>query len=289
MALAPACVGRTVAVDASCGCTLTRASITGLTPTDIENFARSEIDVARLVLEAREAKILGVPERGLNMLLKGKIQNIKSELVIQKISGQSVVQPFIMRTQRSFINDNYFKITAGTPTPGRGTGTIPTSAWDITVELGGAWINDGGMSALQESFVVGNTLIVHTWDNIANKTALTLQFTILTSVNADSGGTYKALVTIVPNMTAAEFAALTLAQRATYSPTFGMAQTGANNVDDREAFCNQNRADLNVKIILNWFQTTRGVICSNQTYEEVLEKIRKLELAGHAMARAGLS
>ena len=271
--LNPPCLGRTVAIDSSCGCTLTRASITGLTPTDIVNFANSEIDVARLVLEAREAKILGVPERGLNMLLKGKIQNIKPEMVIQKISGQSIIQPFIMRTQPSFINDNYFKIDAGTPTPGRGTGTIPASAWDITVELGGAWINDGGISKLEQSFVVGSTLIVHTWDNIVSKTALTLQFTILNAVNADAGGTYKATVTLAPNLTAAEWAALNASQKASYSPTFGVCQTAANNVDDRESYCNQQRADLNRRIILNWTQTVRSTICSQMSYEEVLDAI----------------
>jgi hypothetical protein len=233
MALTANCVGRTVAIDSSCGCTLTRATITGLTPTDIENFANSEIDLARLVLEAREAKILGVPERGLSMLLKGKITNIKPEMVIQKISGQSIIQPFIMRTQQSFINDNYFKIESGTPTPGAGTGSIPASAWNITVTLGGAWINDGGMSKLEQSFVVGSTVIVHTWDSVSAKTALTLQFTILASVNADAGGTFKATVTIAPNLTAAEWTALSAAQKAVYHPSFGMLQTSANNVDDR--------------------------------------------------------
>lgn len=271
--LNPSCLGRTVAIDASCGCTLTRASITGLTPTDIVNFANSEIDLARLVLEAREAKILGVPERGLSMLLKGKITNIKPEMVIQKISGQSIIQPFIMRTQQSFINDNYFKIESGTPTPGRGTGSIPASAWNILVTLGGAWINDGGISKLENSFVVGSTVIVHTWDSVSAKTALTLQFTILASVNADAGGTFKATVTIVPNLTAAEWTALTLPQRALYSPAFGMLQTAANNVDDREAYCNQQRADLNRRIILNWTQTSRNTICSQQSYEEVLDAI----------------
>lgn len=273
MALAPACVGRTVGIDASCGCTLTRASITGLTPTDIENFANSEIDVARLVLEAREAKILGVPERGLNMLLKGRIQNIKPEMVMQKISGQSVVQPFIMRTQSNYINDNYFKIESGTPTPGRGTGSIPASAWNVTVVLGGAWINDGGISKLEQSFVVNHTVIVHTWDSVAAKTALTLQFTIYAAVNADAGGTFKATVTLVPNLSAAEWAALTLPQRALYSPAFGMIQTAANNVDDREADCNQQRADLSRRIILNWIQTSRNTICSRMSYEEVLDAI----------------
>ncbi len=271
--LNPPCLGRTVGIDASCGCTVTRMSITGLTPTDIVNFANSEIDVARLVLEAREAKILGVPERGLSMLLKGKITNIKPEMVIQKISGQSIIQPFIMRTQPSFINDNYFKILSGTPTPTRGTGSVPASAWDILVDLGGAWINDGGISKLEMSFVVGSTMIVHTWDNVSTKTALTLQFTILASVNADAGGVFKAKVTVAPNLTAAEWTALTGPQQAVYHPAFGMAQTSANNVDDRESYCNQQRADLNRRIILNWVQTVRATVCSQMSYEEVLDAI----------------
>lgn len=271
--LTPSCIGRTVAIDASCGCTLSRMTITGLTPTDIVNFANSEIDLARLVLEAREAKILGVPERGLEMLLKGKITNIKPEIVIQKIDGQSIVQPFIMRTQESFINDNYFKIESGTPTPTAGVGSMPASAFDLTLTLGGAWINDGGMSKLEQSFVVGHTIVVHTWDAVATKTALTLQFTILASVNADAGGTFKAKVTVAPNLTAAEWTALTAGQKALYKPLFGMVQTAANNVDDRESDCNQNRADLNKRVILNWIQTVRNTICSQQSYEEVLDAI----------------
>lgn len=277
MALTVPCLGRTVAVDNSCGCTLTRMSITGLTPTDIENFANSEIDIARLVLEANEAKMLGVPERGLSMLLKGKITNVKSELGTVKIDGQSIIQPFIMRTQKSFINDDYFKIenNSGTPTPGAGTGTTPASAWNVTVALGGAWINDGGISQLQESFVIGSTLIVHTWDSVAAKTALTLQFTILNAVNADAGGTYKATITLVPNLTTAEWAALTAQQKALYHPQFGMAQTAANNVADEESYCNQQRAVLNNKIIMNWFQTVRRVTCTQQSYQEVLDAILK--------------
>lgn len=271
--LAPPCLGRTVNVDASCGCTLSAMTITGLTPTDIANLADSEIDVARLVLEAREAKILGVPERGLEMLLKGKIQNIKPEMVIQKISGQSIIQPFIMRSQPSFINDNYFKIDAGVPTPGAGVGNVPASSWDLTLELGGAWINDGGISKLEQSFVVGHTLIVHTWDNIQSKTALTLQFVITASVNADAGGVFKAKVSVVPNLSAADWAALTLAQQNTYHPTFGVAQTAANNVDDYESDCNQQRSDLNRRIILNWIQTSRNTICTQMSYEEVLDAI----------------
>lgn len=271
--LNPPCLGRTVSLDASCGCTVSRMTITGLTSADIVNFGNSEIDLARTIFESAELKMLGVPERGLNMLLKGRIKNIKGDLVISKINQQSIIQPWITRRQQSFINDNYFKILSGTPTPGHGVGTMPESAWNVTVELGGAWINDGGISALEKSFVIGSTLVVHTWDNIVNKTALTLQFSILNAVNADGGGVYKATLTIVPNLTAAEWLALTPAQQASYHPTFGVAQTSANNVDDREAYCNQQRADLNMRLVDFWLQTTRATTCLQQSYEEVLDAI----------------
>lgn len=271
--LNPPCLGRTVAIDSSCGCTLTRASITGLTSADIVAFGNSEIDLTRTIFEAQELKMWGVPERGLNMLLKGKIQNIKPDLTITKVNQQSIIQPWITRTQPSFINDNYFKIESGTPTPGAGVGSVPASAWDLTLILGGAWINDGGMSKLEQSFVVGSTLFVFTWDNIVTKTALTLQFTILASVNADAGGVYKAKVTVAPNLTSAEWTALTNTQKAYYHPAFGMCQTGANNVDDREAYCNQPRSDINLRLVDFWLQTSRVVTCLQQSYEETLEAI----------------
>lgn len=271
--LNPPCLGRTLNVDSTCGCTLTRMSITGLTSADIVNFGNSEIDLTRMIFDAQELKMWGVPERGLNMLLKGKIQNIKPDLVMAKVNQQSIIQPWITRTQQSFINDNYFKIESGTPTPGAGTGTIPASAWNVKVILGGAWINDGGISALEKSFVVGSTLIVHTWDSVATKTALTLQFTILAAVNADAGGVYKATVTIAPNLTSAEWTALTAPQQANYHPAFGMIQTTANNVDDREAYCNQQRADINKRLVDYWLQTSRVVTCVQQSYEEVLDAI----------------
>lgn len=276
--LNPLCLGRTIAIDNTCGCTLTKMSITGLTSADIVAFGNSEIDLARTIFEAQELKMWGVPERGLSMLLKGKIQNIKGDQVITKINQQSIIQPWITRNQQSFVNDNYFRIESGTPTPTAGVGTMPASAWNMTIILGGAWTNDGGISALEQSFVVGSTFIVHTWDNIVNKTALTIQFTILAAVNADAGGVYKALVTVAPNLTAAEWTALTAGEKAAYHPAFGVGQTAANNVDDHESYCNQQRSVLNGRLVDFWLQTTRVVTCLQQSYEEVTEAI----LAGKA-------
>jgi hypothetical protein len=271
--LNPSCLGRTIALDSTCGCTLTKMSITGLTSADIVAFGNAEIDLARVIMDSQELKIWGVQERGLATFLKGRIQNIKPDLTITQINRQSIIQPWITRKQRSFVNDNYFKIETGVPTPTAGVGTTPASAWDLTLLLGGAWTNDGGLPELEQSFVVGSTLIVHTWDNHTTKTALTLQFTVLASVNADAGGTYKATVTVAPNLTAAEWAALTPAQKALYHPSYGMAQPGPNNVDDRESYCNQQRSTLNERLVDFWLQTTRTVTCVQDSYQEVLDAI----------------
>ena len=59
---------RIVQVDSSTGCTLTNASIKGMTPAEFENLGNKEIDLARVIASAAEAKILGVQEKGLPAL-----------------------------------------------------------------------------------------------------------------------------------------------------------------------------------------------------------------------------
>lgn len=271
--LNPSCVGRIVNIDASCGCTLSRMTITGLTPSDIVDLADKEINLTRIILETREAKMLGVPERGLSALLKGKIKDIKDALKMDTtLNEQSIIMPFIQRLQSSFINDNYFTITAAAAPTDAGTGTVPASAWDFTVSLGSSWLATD-MAALEHSFVVGSTLQVLTWTDFVTKTAQTLEFVILRAVNADVGSTHYAKVTVVPNITASAWTALTAGQKALYHPTYGVAQTGTNSVDDREQYCYQPRADLSRNLVVNWIQTMRTSICTQQSYEEALDAI----------------
>ena len=271
--LLPNCVGRQIAIDASCGCTLSRMTITGLTPADILDLANKEIHLTQLILQAKEAKMLGVPERGLSALLKGTIRDIKSGLKIDTtMNEQSIIMPFIQRTQSSFINDNYFTIVSASPTPGAGTGIIHPGSWDVTLGLGDSWLKTD-LDKLELSFVPGSTLIMHSWDAVATKNAITVQAEIISAVNADSGATHQAKVTVVPNLTAEAYLALSDAARRLVHPTFGYAQTGANNIDDRESYCNSQRADLSKRIVLNWIQTVRTSICTQQSYEEVLNAI----------------
>ena len=104
---------RLVSVDDSTGCTLTKASIKGLTPKEFEDLSNKETDLARVIASAAEAKMLGVEERGLTALLTSSIQNIKPLINKVNVAEQSIILPYIQRRQRSVINANYFAISAG--------------------------------------------------------------------------------------------------------------------------------------------------------------------------------
>ena len=272
--LNPNCVGRIVKVDASCGCTLTRTSITGLSPDDIVALANKEIYLTQAILDAKEAKMLGVPERGLMELLTSKVSDIKDDLQISKIDKQSIVMPFIQRQQRSFVNANYFTIESGAVPGDAGVGSVPVSAFNLTLNLGPSWLKSN-LGNIERYFVPGSTLIVLTWDSHLTKNARTLVFTIYRAVNADVGNDAKALVTVYPNVNGTDWNAMSGAERLVYQPTFGVAQTGANSVANEESYCPVQPSDLSNRLIVNWLQTTREAYCREQSYEEVLDQILK--------------
>ena len=269
MALAPACLPRIVKVDSSCGCTLTRASIRGLTPGEMEAMANKELDLARIVANAAEAKALGVQERGLATLLRSTIKDIKPKIAEKKIDEQSVILPYFQRKQRSVINANFFAISAGVATPGAGTGGIPASAWNLTVNLGASPFKSA-LENIERYFLPGTTLIVLTWASDTVKTARTIQFTVHAAANATSN---TATVTVVPNVSATAWAGFSAGAKAAYQPTFGLVQTGTNNVNNRESWCYNQPADLSVKLLVNWVQTSRESRCITDSYKETLDLI----------------
>lgn len=269
-----ACVGRIVEVSSACGCTLTKTTITGLAPADIVALANKEIYLTKAILDAREAKMLGVPENPLMTLLNSRIKDIKDALQMQKIDEQSIVMPFIQRTQRSFINANYFTVLAGGLTAGAGANGIPVSAWDLTLGLGNS-VFQTTLQDIQRFFVPGTTLIVRTWDGVNTKTARTLVFTIYAAVEVDQGSIVKAKVTVYPPVSATNWVGYTAAQKSVWQPYFGMAETGANSVSDYESYCQNQPSDLSRNIVVNWLQTTRESYCREQSYEEVLDLILK--------------
>lgn len=272
--LSTQCVGRVVKVDSSCGCTLTRASITGLTPADIVALSYKEIYLTKAILDAREAGMLGVPERSLQTLLNSSIKNVKEKLSIQKIDDQSIIMPFIQRTQRQFVNANYWTIASGTPSPLAGTTGYPASSFVIKLALGNSPFQTT-LGAIERYFLPGSTLIVKNWDNWVTKTAQTISFTIISAVNADSGGKSYANVTVYAPVSDANWALYTALQKALYKPTFGMAETGSNSISEYESYCQNQPSELARNIIVNWLQTSRESYCREQSYEETLDQILK--------------
>ena len=99
-------VARIIKVDDSTGCTLTNASIKGLTPNEFEALSNKEIDLARVIASSAEAKMLGVQERGLTTLLNSSITNIKPLINKVNVAEQSMILPYIQRRQRSVMNAN---------------------------------------------------------------------------------------------------------------------------------------------------------------------------------------
>ena len=106
-------VARIIKCDDSTGCTLTNASIKGLTPAEFEALSNKEIDLARVIAGSAEARMLGVQERGLVSLLNSSITNIKPLINKVNISEQSIILPYIQRRQRSLINSGYFAVESG--------------------------------------------------------------------------------------------------------------------------------------------------------------------------------
>jgi hypothetical protein len=264
MALAPDCVGRVVKVDASCGCTLTRATITGLTPDEFEALSYKEIALTKAILATKEAKMLGVPENPLMLLLNGSTTDIKVDT--QTIDGdQSIILPYIQRTQKEVINANYFTITNGSGGVG-GVDGAPVSAWKFRVGLGNSPFQTT-LTNIERYFLPGATLNVKTWDNVTNKAARTLTFTIYSATNVS---TSTADVIVYPPVSAANWVTYSAAEKAVWQPLFGMAELGANSVADPESYCPVQPSDLSKKLLPSWLQTTRESYCRDSVYEKVL-------------------
>lgn len=268
MAFPSNCLPRIVAVDDSCGCTLTRASITGMTPQAFENLGATEIEMHRVISRSVEAKIAGVRENFLEDLLMSKISNIKGALGTQKVSNQSVILPYIYRRQKRNINANYWNITAGAATSGAGSGSIPASAWDFTVTVSSSSIASP-LTALERYFLPGKYIVVLRKDSVTG-VARTLHYKILTSVNADAGGVYKAKISVQPNLSTAGWAALSSDDKAVYQPTDGTLIVLANSVSDYESWCNNHASENTQKLLTYWLQTSRDTHCFNDEYMKAL-------------------
>lgn len=263
------CDGRVISVDPSTGCTLTRATIRGMTPQDFEDQGFKEVGMDRIITRAKEARMAGVMERTLETLLMSRLTPIKNALIKQPISGsESVILPYIYRRQKRNINSNYFLVSTGAATSGAGSNGIPASAYDLTlIKHAGPFATS--LPELQRYFLPGKMLNVETV-NATTKVAYSLQYTVLSAINADAGGVYKAKVTVVPNVSADAWGAMSAGDKAKYQPTTGLVYNLANSVSDFEAYAYNEPTENTNKLLTFWLQTSRETHQYNDEYLRAL-------------------
>lgn len=268
MSLLDNCNPRIITVDSSCGCTMTRADIRAWTAQDVEDLGFKEVGMDKLIAQTKELRMTGVQQRSLTDLLLSRMKPGKKSIAGAG-NGRSVISPFSLVPQRHRINSNYWVIQAGSANANAGVGAIPASAWDFTI------INDGGdfgsdLVSLENYFLPGKYLVVMTQDPTTH-IGRTLQYKVLSAINADAGGVSKAKVTVEPNFSAAGWAAMSAGDKAVYQATTGVAVNLANSVSDYESWCSQYPAENTLKLRDFWWQTIRKTWCYNEEYVKALQ------------------
>lgn len=284
MAFPTNCGSRFVAVDASCGCALTRANIVGMTPQLFEDQGTREVYMDRVISGAAEAVVAGYQEKFLESLLNSRMVGISSELGRAPIKNESVILPYIYRRQKRNINSNYWTVSAGAASPGAGSNGLHPGAWDVTVRNNPSKYGTT-LSLIERYFLPGRYVLIETVD-ATTKAAIAAQFKVIAAVNADSGVTAQAKITLEPNYSSTGWAGL--AAKTPFQPAAGLLLNMANSVSDYESWCYNDPSD-NPNMLLTFFlQTTRETACVNAEYLRALnaaltsgywQKFKQLPLA----------
>lgn len=262
------CSGRFVAVDASTGCSLTRASILGMTPQMFEDQGLKEVYMDRVITRAQMARIAGYRESFLEALLMSRMVGVGKEIRKTGAPNESAILPFIYRRQERNLNVNYWHTVTGAATPGAGSGGLHVGDWDLTVKNNTSQFGTV-LTAIERYFLPGQYLRV-THVHPTTKAALTGAYKIISAVNADSGGVAQATITLEPNYSATGWAALTSDQKLAWQPTAGLVEVMANSVSDFQSWCH-NEPSENVQSLLTfWLQTSRFTHQVNDQYVKVL-------------------
>lgn len=257
------CSGRLINVSASTGCTLTRASIVGLTPETFAALGLQETGYQKIYAKAREARMAGYIESNLVTLLMSRVKNMKGNLTTQKIGpNESVILPFFPLRQRRNINSNYWKITAGTPNANAGVGGVHPGAFDLTVTNNPSSLATTLVS-LEQYFLPGKMLFVE-YTLASSNVAYSLQYKIAAA--STTGATTK--VTVEPNVTSNGWGGYSAAQKLPFqiggsgggnAEAGTIAFLGVNSVSDFESWGGQDPAENNLSLLTYWYQTSRLV------------------------------
>jgi hypothetical protein len=277
------CDPRLVVVDDAMS--LTRASITGWSKTDIENNFFKEVGLDRIIAQTKEARMAGVKQRSLTDLLLSRHTTLKSR---SASAYPSSIQPFRFEPRRNRVNPSYFRVSAGAAQGGG----APAAHWKLTVNNGSLdadsskWVTspNNALKNIEKFFLVGHNVTIE-W-RAANGVAKTAVMRIISSTNIDANQAY---VVVAPNKTYAGdvnygmpavgrvaadngwWEVASGAEQANYQPTVGVLKIQTNSVSDYRSYGYALPGINDFGLLDRWKQTYRWVHKYNDAYVEALE------------------
>ena len=262
----------------TCG-TITRTNISYATPDGLLDIFKSGSggeyrDMQSLMVTNMELKACGTKTYGLYDWLMSSARPVGALVNQKKIQGtDSLMEPFILASQKSIINDDYWAIVQSYQTSYYGhadqNATNGTAAYPLSdAQLVGATRvirlhNRYSLDPNASHFVPGATL--HTFGRSSAGAATRTQFEIIAAA-VDGAGT--------PVFTDVSVKAVSNGD-STSDATIeaGVAVIGVNNVSDYESWCN-NRPALNPnRVVPFWTQTSRYTLCVDEFYKEWFAKL----------------
>ena len=249
---------RLITVDESNGNTLTRATVTGWGKTDVESLYLKESGLDVIIASAAEGRIAGVKENALTDLVLSR--HVKLKQGSGKEQG-SVIQPLSIVPRENIVNANYFQIESGAAHPTVG------KYWNVTINTGTSpWASSpsNSLKDLEKFFLPGMEVNVEYKD--ANEVARRVNMKVVEAVNATSGSTEKATITLEPPKSDSGWSALGTSAKAVFQPTAGQVTRMANSVSDYESWGHSVPGVNNLGLIEYWKQTSRWVHAYNEEY-----------------------
>lgn len=241
----------------SCG-TLTKCSIVTATPallaTIFTDGSGNFRDMSSLLATQLELKMCGARVNGLYDLLMANAKPMGKLINKQTVrGGNDEIQPFILASQKSIINAEYWEVIGS-------IGTTTTATFYV--------INRNGIDLDPMWFVVGNYIYIAS--RTAGGSSARTSWEITQAVATTFSGVNVLAITAA-GRSSASYSAI----NQTNLPTRGVLVRGTNNINDFEQWC-QNRPALNPnKRVPFWIQTSRYTLCSDQLYEETFARLVK--------------
>lgn len=261
----------------SCG-TITRSNIAYATPDGLLSIFKSSDDyrdMQSLMTTNMELKACGTKTYGLYDWLMSSARPVGALVNQKKIQGtDSIMEPFILASQKSIINDDFWAVlenvaaasyTTDTANGAAGRPVAKTSTTYGAVTHILRLKSRYGLDPNASHFVPGATL--HVFGRTGAGAASRTQFIIAASANENvASGT--------PTWTDVACVFVNNGDSHSHSGvSSGVAVIGANNVSDYESWCN-NRPALNPnRVVPFWTQTSRYTLCVDEFYKEWFAKL----------------